>query len=180
MRVLGLDPGSRKTGWGVVERRGRAFHCLGAGHVAPAARLALAERLHAIVREVDLVMERFTPDVVVVEAAFHHQFARSTLVLGHIRGALLVAAVDRGLPVAEYAPRAIKLAVTGRGGAAKEQVAGMVQLQLGLSSLPQADAADALAGALCHLRRARFDAPRRRTPAGDRLAALLATSRGGR
>jgi crossover junction endodeoxyribonuclease RuvC len=180
MRVLGLDPGSRKTGWGVVERRGREFHCLGAGHVAPAARLDLAQRLHAIVREVDLVMERFTPDVVVVEAAFHHQFARSTLVLGHVRGALLVAAVDRGLPVAEYAPRSIKLAVTGRGGAAKEQVAAMVQMQLRLAGLPQADAADALAGALCHLRRAKFDAPRRRTPASERLAALLASAKGGR
>ena len=180
MRVLGLDPGSRKTGWGVVERRGRQFACLGAGHVAPPVRLALPARLHAIVREVDGVMERFAPDVVVVEAAFHHEFPRSTLVLGHVRGALLVAAVERGLAVAEYAPRAIKLAVTGRGGAAKEQVAAMVRMQLGLPASPQADAADALAGALCHLRRARFDAPRRSTPAAQRLAALLASGRAGR
>jgi crossover junction endodeoxyribonuclease RuvC len=181
MRVLGLDPGSRKTGWGVVERRGREFHCLGAGHVAPSARMELPQRLHAIVRDVDLVMERFSPDVVVVEAAFHHEFARSTLVLGQIRGRLRVRrGGDRGLPVAEYAPRAIKLAVTGRGGAAKQQVAAMVQLQLRLAELPQADAADALAGALCHLRRAKFDAPRRRTPAAERLAAMLATSRSGR
>ena len=180
MRVLGLDPGSRRTGWGVVERHGRAFRCVSAGHVAPPARLALAERLHAIVCEVDLVMERFAPDCVVIESAFHHAFARSTLVLGHIRGALMVAAVERGLPIAEYAPRAVKLAVTGRGGAAKEQVAAMVKLQLGLATLPQADAADALAGALCHLQRVRFEAPRKRTPAGDRLQALLATARGSR
>lgn len=180
MRVLGLDPGSRRTGWGVVERHGRGLACVGAGTIAPNARLALAERLHAIVREVDRVMERHTPDCVVIESAFHHAFARSTLVLGHVRGALLVAAVERGLPVAEYAPRAIKLAVTGRGGAAKEQVAAMVKLQLGLAALPQADAADALAGALCHLRRARFDAPRKRTPAAERLAALLATARSAR
>jgi crossover junction endodeoxyribonuclease RuvC len=180
MRVLGLDPGSRRTGWGVVEQSGRTLRCLGAGHVAPAARLALAERLHAIVHEVDEVLERFAPDCVVVEAAFHHRFARSTLVLGHVRGALLVAVTERGLPVAEYAPRAIKLAVTGRGGAAKEQVASMVKRQLGLDTAPQADAADALAGALCHLRRARFEAPRRRTPASERLQALLASARGGR
>jgi crossover junction endodeoxyribonuclease RuvC len=181
MRVLGLDPGSRRTGWGVVERNGRGFRCLGAGHVAPSARLGLAERLHAIVRQVDEVMARYAPDCVVIEAAFHHAFARSTLVLGHVRGALLVAAVERGLPVAEYAPRAIKLAVTGRGGAAKQQVSAMVKVQLGLRSLPQADAADALAGALCHLRRARLEVPgRRRTPAGERLAALLASARGGR
>jgi crossover junction endodeoxyribonuclease RuvC len=82
--------------------------------------------------------------------------------------------------VAEYAPRAIKLAVTGRGGAAKQQVSAMVKAQLGLTTVPQADAADALAGALCHLRRTRFDAPRRRTPAAERLAALFATARGGR
>jgi len=81
MRVLGLDPGSRRTGWGVVERRARELYCVAAGHVAPPARLSLAERLHAIVREVDEVMERFAPDHVVIEAAFHHAFARSTLVL---------------------------------------------------------------------------------------------------
>jgi crossover junction endodeoxyribonuclease RuvC len=180
MRVLGLDPGSRKTGWGVVERQARSLRCVAAGHVAPPARLSLAERLHAIVREVDEVMERFSPDCVVIEEAFHHSYVRSTLVLGHVRGALMVAAIERGLAVAEYAPRAIKLAVTGRGGAAKEQVAAMVMLQLGLVAAPQADAADALAGALCHLRRVRFDAPRRKTPAGDRLQAMLAGTRGGR
>lgn len=180
MRVLGLDPGSRKTGWGVVERQARGLRCLAAGHVAPGARLPLPERLHTIAREIGEVMERWSPDCVVIEEAFHHSYVRSTLVLGHVRGALMVAAVERGLAVAEYAPRAIKLAVTGQGGAGKDQVAAMVKVQLGLTGALQADAADALAGALCHLRRARFDAPRRRTPAGDRLAALLATSRSGR
>ena len=180
MRVLGLDPGSRRTGWGVVDRSGRDLRHVASGHVAPPARLSLAERLHAIVREVDAVMERFAPDHVVIEAAFHHAYARSTLVLGHVRGALMVAAIERGLPIAEYAPRAIKLAVTGRGGAAKEQVTAMVKAQLGLTALPQVDAADALAGALCHLRRAHFDVPRRRTPARERLLALLAGARGAR
>ena len=178
MRVLGLDPGSRRTGWGVVERRARELHCVAAGHVAPPARLSLAGRLHAIVREVDAVMERFAPDCVVIEAAFHHAYARSTLVLGHVRGALMVAVAERGLAIAEYAPRAIKLAVTGRGGAAKEQVTAMVKARLGLASLPQVDAADALAGALCHLQRARVvDVPRRRTPAAERLQAMLASVR---
>lgn len=178
MRVLGVDPGSRRTGWGVVERRGRGLHFIAAGHASPAARLSLPARLHAIARELDDVMERFAPECVVIESAFHHAYARSTIVLGHVRGALMLTAMDRGLTVAEYAPRAIKLAVTGHGGAAKQQVAAMVKAQLGLAALPQADAADALAGALCHLRRARFDAPRRRTPASERLQALLATARG--
>src|SRR5262252_4421592 len=89
MRVLGLDPGSRRTGWGIVERRARGLHCVAAGHVAPPARLSLAARLHAIVREVDQVMERFAPDCVVIEAAFFSSYARSALVLGHVRGALM-------------------------------------------------------------------------------------------
>ena len=178
MRVLGLDPGSRRTGWGVVERSGRGLRFIACGHAAPAARLSLPERLLAIVREVERVMQRWAPDCVVIEAAFHHAYARSTLVLGHVRGALMVAVAERGLPIAEYAPRAIKLAVTGRGGAAKLQVSAMVKAQLGLATLPQVDAADALASAVCHLRRARFEAPRRRTPAGDRLQAMLASVRG--
>jgi len=181
MRVLGLDPGSRRTGWGVVERRARELRYVAAGHVAPSARLSLAERLLQIVREVAEVMERYAPDSVVIESAFHHAYARSTLVLGHVRGALMVAAAERGLAIAEYAPRAIKLAVTGRGGAAKEQVTAMVKAQLKLATLPQVDAADALAGALCHLQRARvLEAPRRRTPAAERLQAMLAGSRSAR
>jgi len=180
MRVLGLDPGSRRTGWGVVERDGRTLRLLGAGHVAPPAGLPLARRLHRIVREVEEVMDRLQPDCVTIEEAFHHAFVRSTLVLGHVRGALMVAAAARGLPVSEYAPRAIKLAVTGHGGAPKEQVAALVRAQLRMPATPQSDAADALAGALCHLHRVRFEAPRRRTPAGDRLRALLATVRSSR
>ena len=177
MRVLGLDPGSRRTGWGVLERHDREVRLLGAGHVAPSASLSLAGRLHAIVCEVESVMDRFQPDCVTIEEAFHHAYVRSTLVLGHVRGALMVAAAARGLPVSEYAPRAIKLAVTGHGGAPKEQVAALVRAQLRMAAMPQADAADALAGALCHLHRVRFDVPRKRTPAGERLKALLATAR---
>jgi len=176
MRILGLDPGSRSTGWGVIERQDRSVRFVDAGHVAPPAGLPLARRLHAIVREVEGIMDRLRPDCVTIEEAFHHSFVRSTLVLGHVRGALMVAAAARGLPVSEYAPRAIKLAVTGHGGAPKAQVAALVRAQLGLASTPQSDAADALAGALCHLHRVRFDVPRKRTPAGDRLRALLATA----
>jgi len=159
MRILGLDPGSRSTGWGVIERQDRSVRFVDAGHVAPPAGLPLARRLHAIVREVEGIMDRLRPDCVTIEEAFHHSFVRSTLVLGHVRGALMVAAAARGLPVSEYA-----------------QVAALVRAQLGLASTPQSDAADALAGALCHLHRVRFDVPRKRTPAGDRLRALLATA----
>ena len=176
MRVLGLDPGSRRTGWGVVDRSGNLFRCVESGCIAPPARAALPQRLHHLAREAGAVMDRFSPEAVVVEEAFYHESVRSTLVLGHVRGALIVAAVARGLEVAEYTPREIKLSVAGNGGAAKEQVQFMVRRILALPEALQADAADALAGALCHLNRSRL-APRR---AGARAAkgweALLARS----
>lgn len=174
MRVMGLDPGSRRTGFGVVERQGNRLRSVEHGCVAPPAGMPLPERLHFIAREVGVVMDRVAPDAVVVEEAFFRENVRSALVLGHVRGALLVAAVQRGLAVAEYSPREIKLGVTGNGGAAKEQVAAMVRRLLDLAALPGADAADALAGALCHLNRSRFTAPRAAMPAAKRLEALLA------
>jgi crossover junction endodeoxyribonuclease RuvC len=185
MRVLGLDPGSRRTGYGLVEKSGNRLRCVVHGAIAPAARLDLPHRLHAIATRAGELIESSTPDVVVIEQAFYHESARSTLVLGHVRGALLVAAVQRGIEVAEYSPREIKMSVTGNGGAAKEQVAFMVQRLLRLTAAPGPDAADALAAALCHLQRARISAPARAaSAAAQRLEALLAgrtapgTSRG--
>ena len=194
MRVLGLDPGSRRTGWGVVERRGSAFACVDHGCIVPAAAGTLHVRLHHIAAETAAILERFRPDCVVIEEAFHHENVRSTLVLGQVRGALIVRATERGITIAEYAPRAIKLSVAGRGGASKEQVAYMVRRLLGLTGPLAVDASDALAGALCHLTRARMGAalrgrggpraalsalapPRRRTGSSERLAAMLASVR---
>jgi len=175
MRVLGLDPGSRRTGYGLVEKNGNRLVCLAHGTVAPAARLGLPQRLHAIAGRVGELIESGRPDVVVVEQAFYHESARSTLVLGHVRGALLVAAVQRGVEVAEYSPREIKMSVTGTGAAAKQQVAFMVERLLRLPAGLPADAADALACALCHLQRARLSAPARAASAAAlRLEALLA------
>ncbi len=175
MRVLGLDPGSRRTGFGLVEKSGNRLRCIVHGTVAPGARLELPRRLHDIAGKVGDVMESGHPDVVVVEEAFYHESARSTLVLGHVRGALLVAAAQRGLPVAEYSPREIKLSVAGSGAAAKQQVAFMVRRLLDLRGSLSADAADALAAALCHLQRARLSAPARAaSAAAQRLEALLA------
>ncbi|MEK7824188.1 MAG: crossover junction endodeoxyribonuclease RuvC [Candidatus Eisenbacteria bacterium] len=175
MRVLGLDPGSRRTGFGLVEKIGNRLRCVAHGTVAPGARLGLPQRLHDIAARIGEVMESGRPDTVVVEEAFYHESARSTLVLGHVRGALLVAAVQRGLAVAEYSPREIKLSVAGSGAAAKEQVAFMVRRLLDLRGAVPADASDALAAALCHLHRARLSAPARAaSAAAQRLEALLA------
>ena len=175
MRVLGLDPGSRRTGYGLVEKNGNALRCHAHGTIAPGARLDLPHRLATIATRVGELIESGRPDVVVVEQAFYHESARSTLVLGHVRGVLLVAAVQRGVEVAEYSPREVKMSVTGTGAAAKEQVAFMVQRLLHLPSSVTADAADALACALCHLQRARLSAPARAASvAAQRLEALLA------
>jgi crossover junction endodeoxyribonuclease RuvC len=177
MRVLGLDPGSRRTGWGVVDRSGNQFRCVEHGCITPAARLDLPRRLHHLAKAAGAIIDRLAPEVVVVEEAFYHESVRSTLVLGHVRGALIVAAVERGIEVAEYTPREIKLAVVGNGGAGKEQVEFMVRRILGLAAPVQADAADALAGALCHLNRSRFVAARTGArPARRALEALLARS----
>ena len=175
MRVLGLDPGSRKTGYGVVEREGNRYRALSFGHVAVPANLDLPHRLNLISERISALMDEHAPDCVAVEEAFYHESARSTLVLGHVRGVLLVAAVARGFAVAEYSPRVIKLAVAGSGAAAKEQVGFMVRRLLDLKGVVPVDASDALAVALCHLNRATRTAPQRAvSAAARRLEALLA------
>ncbi len=180
MRVLGLDPGSRRTGFGVVDGEGNRHHCVKSGHVTAPAKLDLAHRLHLIVTKIDAIFDEFAPDAVAVEEAFYHESVRSTLVLGHVRGALLVAAVARGVPVAEYTPREIKMSVTGHGGATKEQVAFMVQRVLGLKGPLSPDAADALATAMCHHHRSRLKVPKRAVTAAARTLEALLARRGAR
>jgi crossover junction endodeoxyribonuclease RuvC len=174
MKVLGLDPGSRRTGFGVVERAGSRFTAVAHGVITPPARLDLPRRLHAIATRAGDLMAEHRPDTVVVEEAFYHESVRSTLVLGHVRGALLVVAVGHDIPIAEYSPREIKLGVTGTGAASKEQVAFMVRRLLGLRGALPPDASDALAAALCHLARSRRPEPARAMTAAARsLEALL-------
>jgi crossover junction endodeoxyribonuclease RuvC len=148
VRILGLDPGSRRTGFGVIECRGNqllplAHGCLDVAALAPAARLRrLFEGLRALLGE-------HAPAEVAVERVFVSHNADSALKLGQARGAALCA-IPEGVPVFEYAPRAIKLAVVGSGAAEKFQVAHMVRALLELRERPGADAADALAVAVCH------------------------------
>jgi crossover junction endodeoxyribonuclease RuvC len=153
MKVLGVDPGTIVTGYGVVETGDRGgFRLIECGVIRPAPRAALPIRLREVHAELARLLVRHGPDVVAVEAAFHARNARTTMVLGQARGVILLAAAQAGAIIAEYSPAAIKRSVTGRGAALKPQVAFMVAQLLRLAAPPEpADAADGVAIALTHL-----------------------------
>ena len=153
MKVLGIDPGTAVLGYGVVEsasgRPGRLVEC---GVLETRANESLASRLQAIHDGVAGLIVRHRPDAVAVEAAFYAKNVRTTMVLSHARGVILLAANEAGVEISEYSPAAVKKAITGRGAALKPQVAFMVQQLLRLKERPSpADASDGIAIALAHL-----------------------------
>ncbi len=149
--ILGIDPGTAVTGYGIVRREDRALTLVECGVVRTSAGTPLPDRIREIFEEVSGLIERFRPAVVSVEDVFQGKNVRSALTLGHARGAILLAAALRDIEIAEFTPREIKKAVTGTGSATKEQVAFMVQQQLRLRTVPTpADAADGVAAALCY------------------------------
>lgn len=148
-RILGIDPGSRITGFGVIDTTGASARYLASGTIR-IQELDFPRRLRCIFEQVSEVVETYRPDVLAIEEVFVHRNVDSALKLGQARGAAICACVIRDLPVAEYAPRAIKLAVVGSGAASKEQVQFMVRALLSLQGNLQIDASDALAVALCH------------------------------
>ena len=154
MRVLGLDPGLRVTGWGVVECQGTRLHHVANGRVTSDDSRPLAERLVQLYDGLMAVVEAHTPDAAAVEETFVNKNPASTLKLGVARGVVLLVPARAGLPVAEYAANAIKKSVVGVGHAAKEQVQMMVQRLLPGVAFAGADAADALAAAICHVHHA--------------------------
>ena len=159
VRVCGIDCGSETTGYGVVEwddaARQPELTWLASGGISPPKKTPLPQRLAFIHTELTSIFERYQPDTVAVEEVFYSVNAKSAIKLGHVRGVALLAAATAGLPLAEYAPLTIKSTVTGYGLAAKEQVQFMVARLLQLASTPQpADAADALAIAICHIHHA--------------------------
>jgi crossover junction endodeoxyribonuclease RuvC len=152
MIVLGVDPGVTTTGYGVVAHSGGgAWSLLECGVVRTNGNGSLADRLRTIYEGITEILQRHTPDTVAVEGVFYGRNVRSTVILGHARAAVLLAAAMHDLSVAEYSPAEIKTAVVGNGRASKEQVQYMVQQLLRLRSVPRpADAADGVAVALCH------------------------------
>lgn len=155
MRVIGIDPGLRRTGWGVVDVDGSRVRHVGNGICASEGG-DLAARLVRLHRQLTEIVARLAPDSAAVEQTFVNKDAAGTLKLGQARAIALLVPALAGLPVAEYAPNAVKKVVVGVGHAQKAQVEHMVRMQLGQCTLAGPDAADALAIALCHAHHARF------------------------
>jgi crossover junction endodeoxyribonuclease RuvC len=154
MRVLGLDPGLRHTGWGVIDVAGNRLTHVADGVVHAATDQPLAMRLVSLFRQITAVLERFHPDEAAVEETFVNRNPASTLKLGVARGVVLLAPAERGLPVAEYSANLVKKAVVGAGHAEKSQVQLMVGRLLSGCGGSEPDAADALAVAICHAQHA--------------------------
>jgi len=150
MRILGVDPGSRVTGYGVIACRGPEIGFITCGTIRMQGETDFSQRLFMIFDGLSKIIEEHRPDVAAVEDLFMAHNPRSALKLGQARGAAIVAVRRRQIPVFDYTPRKVKQAVAGYGQAEKSQVQEMVKVLLELSAIPTSDAADALAVAICH------------------------------
>jgi crossover junction endodeoxyribonuclease RuvC len=148
--IFGLDPSLRSTGYGIIRVEGRQLHSLGYGVIKNGDKLTPSRCLEAIHREVAALLAQHKCDAAAVEGVIYLQNVQTAITLGAARGAALLAMAQAGLPIYEYAPRRVKAAATGRGGAQKSQVAFMMRALLGLTENPPHDAADALAIAVTH------------------------------
>jgi len=150
IRIIGIDPGLRNTGWGVVESLGNSLRFIASGTVKSDAKLSLASRLCQLHDGLEAVLHEFMPHEAAVEATFVNMDASATLKLGQARGIALLVPAKAGLPVAEYAPNTVKKAVIGVGHGNKEQIKLMVNMLLPKATYDSDDAADGLAIAICH------------------------------
>ncbi|NLA52031.1 MAG: crossover junction endodeoxyribonuclease RuvC [Alcaligenaceae bacterium] len=150
MRILGIDPGLRNTGFGLIDHDGAKLSYVASGTIVVPPEQALYQRLNDISSHLYEVIDSYKPDVAVIEKVFLNTNPQSTLLLGHARGAAMLSLAQKGLAVSEYTALQVKKAVVGRGHAQKEQVQAMVQYILKLNALPAPDPADALACAICH------------------------------
>jgi crossover junction endodeoxyribonuclease RuvC len=157
MLVLGVDPGSNVTGYGLIERLDHErMICVHAGHIGPPGSAPFYAKVHHIFREMGEILRRYRPEQMAIEDIFYAKNVKSSLKLGHARGAVLIAATQAGIPIFEYSPLEIKKAVVGYGRASKEQVRAMVQMILQLQAEPTLDTSDALATAICHIHSSRL------------------------
>lgn len=174
-RILGIDPGLRMTGFGIIEMQGQKLRYIASGCIKSDGNQRLPERLHTLYSGITEIIGTYKPDIAAVEQVFSNVNPQSTLLLGQARGAAITALVAQHLPVSEYTALQVKQSVVGHGKAAKQQVAHMVMRLLALPGEPGSDAADALACAICHAHGSQglgqLAAPGRRQR-GGRLMAL--------
>src|SRR5882762_5435472 len=157
MRILGIDPGSESTGWGVIEGDGRRYGLVECGAIRATARQKFPSRLLRIANALEDIIERHHPEACAIEDGFLATNVKVTLKLGQVRGVAMLIAERAALAIHEYSPRLVKQTVVGNGNAEKFQVQQMVKTLLSLQSVPEPhDAADALAVAICHFHHARF------------------------
>jgi crossover junction endodeoxyribonuclease RuvC len=156
LRILGIDPGSRAAGYGVIEATGNRLDFVACGVIRVTPGFSFGERLREIHSGIVEVLAHHRPQQAAIEEVFMAKNANAALKLGHARGVLMLAVLQAEVPLAEYSPRLIKQAATGYGNADKEQVQHMVRVVLSLSKAPSQDAADALAVAICHANHYRF------------------------
>ena len=159
MLVLGVDPGSLVTGYGLVEKQNNIMTCLHVDTITSSGNAPFYKRIHNIYQTMIEIMGRYHPEELAIEDIFFAKNIKSALKIGHARGAVLIAAVQCGIKIFEYSPLEIKQSVVGYGRATKDQVRSMVQVILKLKRQPTLDASDALATAICHLNWTRFDRP---------------------
>lgn len=151
MRVIGVDPGSRACGYGILESVNGNLRCMASGAIVPTASLSHPRRLKIIYSELSDLIDQFSPDYMSIEEMFFAKNAKSAIKLGQARGVALLAAANNDIEVHEYAPTKIKLALTGRGRANKTEMRKMISYILGVDVSVGTDASDAIAIALCHI-----------------------------
>tara|TARA_B110000196_G_scaffold100070_1_gene86931 strand:- start:572 stop:1069 length:498 start_codon:yes stop_codon:yes gene_type:complete len=150
MRLLGLDPGLRHTGWGIINSKDNKISWVASGNISPKISLSLSERLKEIHQGLDSIVKKYKPSVAAIEEVFVNMNGQSTLKLGMARGAAITACSINEMPVYEYAPTRVKQSVTGSGRSKKDQVASMVNILLPGCEIKSEDESDALAVAICH------------------------------
>ncbi len=157
MRVLGIDPGIRATGVGIIDSNTNKLSLVACGTVNPKVSESLPLRLNHLFEEIDSIINKFSPDVFSIEDMFYSKNVKTAMILGQARGAMIIAAAQASINIFEFAPRKVKLAVCGNGGASKEQVQYMVMKILNLKEIPGTmDVSDAIAVGICCLNQVRI------------------------
>lgn len=165
MIVLGVDPGSRVTGYGIVEKKDHQISLIHSGRIRSSGKIPFYNRIHNIFQSMVRIMDDYHPQEMAIEDMFYAKNVQSSLKLGHARGAVLIAAVQCGLTISEYSPLEIKKSVVGYGRATKDQVRSMVRMILNAKIDLNLDTSDALAAAICHLNWSKFESKVGRLPA---------------